>query len=81
MELLAARFARVQDDEDFAWIVAGKQDEPGQGEATILPAAGNFKGQALTNAIVFTDTFAVVAGELARQPATLAIGNPRPLTP
>ena len=42
MELLAARAARVQDDEDFAWIVAGKQDGPGQGGGTILPAAGNF---------------------------------------
>jgi len=50
MELLAARAARVQNDRDFAWIVAGKQDGTGQGEETILTAAGNVKGQALTNA-------------------------------
>jgi len=31
MELLAAGAARVRNDEDFAWIVAGKQDGLGQG--------------------------------------------------
>jgi hypothetical protein len=36
MELLTAGAARVRDDEDFAWIVAGKQDGPWQGERTIF---------------------------------------------
>ena len=53
MELLAATAARVQDDEDSAWIVPGKQGGPGQR----FTGAGNFKRQALTDATVFTDTF------------------------
>jgi hypothetical protein len=51
-----------------------------KGEATILPTAGNFKGQALTNAIVFTDTFAVVAGELALLTRNARNRKPAPLT-
>jgi hypothetical protein len=56
MELLAATAARVQGDEDSAWIVAGKQGGPGQGGERFT-GSGNFKRKALTSAIVFTDTF------------------------